>query len=113
MTSTELAAYAGHARYPQTQPTDKINVVAIVSRDKKQIKLYNVEKDALRDVKLWVNGTFVKPIGGIAPSSAVTVKTDELYNGLGHTLSSRNEEIGKVQIETNGMLYDVLGHVAE
>ena len=112
-TPTELAAYAGNARFPQTQPVAENSVAAIVSRDNKTIKLYNFGKQPIRNVDVWVNGSFVKRIGGIAPQSKVVINTAEIYNGLGHTLASRGEEISRVQIEDQGRLYTLMGPAAE
>lgn len=112
-TPTELAAYAGNARFPQTQPTNDLTVAAIVSRDKKQLKLYNFGKQAIRNVDVWVNGSFVKRIGGIAPQSNVVINTTEIYNGLGHTLASRGEEVSRVQLDDAGRLYNLMGPASE
>ena len=110
---TELAAYAGNARFPQTQPTEAPTVAAIVSRDKKQLKLFNFGKQAIRNVDVWVNGSFVKRIGGIAPQSHVVIDTNQIYNGLGHSLASRGEEISRVQLAEGSALYTLMGPAAE
>ena len=110
---TERAAYAGHQAFPQTQPTGELPVVAIMSRDKKQLNLYNVGKQAIRNVDVWVNGSYVTRIGGIAPQSKVIIATTEIYNGLGHSLASRGEEISRVQVDDAGRLYNLMGPVTE
>jgi hypothetical protein len=110
---TERAAYAGHAAFPATQPSGELPVVAIVSRDKKQLRLYNVGKQAVRNVDVWVNGSFVTRIGGIAPLSNVVISTTEIYNGLGHSLASRGEEVSRVQADEGGHLYNLMGPVTE
>jgi hypothetical protein len=112
-TPTELAAYAGNARFPQTQPSNDLTVAAIVSRDKKQLKLYNFGRRAIRNVDVWVNGSFVKRIGGIAPQSSVVISTNEIFNGLGHTLASRGEEVSRVQLDDNGSLFTLMGPASE
>ena len=112
-TPTELAAYAGNARFPATQPVNDQTLAAIVSKDKKQLKLYNFGKRNVRDVDVWVNGSFVKRIGGIAPQSNVAINTSEIYNGLGHTLQSRGEEISRVQLDTGDALLTLMGPSTE
>jgi hypothetical protein len=112
-TPTELAAYAGNARFPQTQPVVEQTIAAIVSRDKKTLKLYNFGKQPIRNVDVWVNGSFVKRIGGIAPQSNVVISTDEIYNGLGHTLASRGEEVSRVQLADSVRLTTVMGPASE
>jgi hypothetical protein len=111
---TERAAYAGHAQFPQTQPAlNDLTVAAIVSRDKKQLKLYNFGKQAIRNVDVWVNGSFVTRIGGIAPQSSVVISTTEIYNGLGHSLASRGEEVSRVQLDDGGRLFNLMGPASE
>lgn len=113
-TPTELAAYAGNARYPDTQPVlDQLRIAAIVSRDNRTIKLYNFGSENIRNVDVWVNGSYVKRIGGIAPQSRVTIDTTELYNGLGRTLARSGDEVSLVQLQKGNTLYNLLGPVAE
>ena len=112
-TPTELAAYAGNARFPQTQPVMEPTVAALVSRDNRTLKLYNFGKQPIRNVDVWINGSFVKRIGGIAPQSKVVINTTEIYNGLGHTLASRGEEVSRVQIDDRGRLSTLMGPLAE
>jgi hypothetical protein len=112
-TPTELAAYAGNARFPQTQPVVDQTIAAIISRDKKQLKLYNFGKQPIRNVDVWVNGSFVKRIGGIAPGSNVVISTNEIYNGLGHTLASRGEEVSRVQLADSARLITLMGPASE
>jgi hypothetical protein len=112
-TPTELAAYAGNARFPATQPTFDQTLAAIVSRDKKQLTIYNFGRQAIRNVDVWVNGSYVKRIGGIAPQSKVAINTSEIFNGLGHTLASRGEELARVQLDEGGRLVTVQGPLAE
>jgi hypothetical protein len=110
---TERAAYAGHAVFPQTQPINELPVAAIVSRDKKQLNLYNFGKQAIRNVDIWVNGSFVTRIGGIAPQSKVMIGTNDIFNGLGHSLASRGEEVSRVQLDDAGRLYNLMGPASE
>ena len=106
---TELAAYAGSTPYPVQQTAQDLRLAAIVSPDGKTIRLYNFTGQNLRDVRVWVNRSFVKPIGGIAKNSRVVIRSDELYNGLGHTLAGRNERAQHVQLQTLDALYNVMG----
>jgi hypothetical protein len=110
---TERAAYAGHAVFPMTQPINDLAVAAIVSRDKKELRLYNFGKQAIRNVDVWVNGSFVTRIGGIAPQSKVVISTMEIYNGLGHSLASHGEEVSRVQLDDGGRLYNLMGPASE
>lgn len=113
MSDTQLAAHAGNAKFPESRPSDDRRIAAVVSRDRQTIKLYNFESNPIRAVNVWVNGSYVQPINGIAGQSKSTIRTDKLYNGLGNTLSSRNEEVARVQLETPDGFYNVMGPATE
>jgi hypothetical protein len=113
MTDTQLAAYAGHAKFPTSQPQDQTRVAAIVSGDRKTIKIYNFENQPLRAVNLWVNGAYVQPIQGIPAHGRVVVRTDKLFNGLGDAFAKHSEEVTRVQLETSDGLYTLLGPASE
>jgi hypothetical protein len=113
MNDTQLAAYAGHAKFPTTQAQDNWKVAAIVSKDRRTIKIYNFEPQPIRAVNLWVNGAYVQPIQGIPAQGHAAVRTDKLFNGLGDTFAKRSEEVTRVQIETKDGLYSLLGPTTE
>ena len=113
MTDTQLAAYAGNAKFPTTQPQANNQVAAIVSGDRKTIKIYNFSNQPLRAVNLWINGAYVEPIQGIPAHGRAIVRTDKLYNGLGDTFAKRSEEVTRVQLETREGLYTLLGPATE
>ena len=113
MSDTQLAAHAGNAKFPTARATDERRIAAIVSRDRRSIKIYNFESNPIRAVNVWVNGSYVQPINGIAGQSKAVIRTDKLYNGLGNTFASRNEEVARVQLETQDGLYNVMGPATE
>ena len=113
MSDTQLAAHAGNAKFPSARPTDEHRIAAIVSRDRRTIKLYNFDTGPVRAVNVWVNGSYVQPINGIAGQSKAMIRTDKLFNGLGNTFASRNEEVARVQLETPDGLYNVMGPATE
>ena len=113
MSDTQLAAHAGNAKFPTSDPTDARRIDAVVSRDRKTIKLYNFESSPIRAVNVWVNGSYVQPINGIAAQSKAVIRTDKLFNGLGNTFASRSEEVARVQLETQDGLYNVMGPATE
>jgi hypothetical protein len=113
MSDTRLAAYAGNAKFPNVQPKDEWKVAAIVTPDRRTIKLYNFEGTALRSVNLWVNGAYVQPFQGVPAQGRAVVRTDKVFNAFGDTLAKRGEEVSRVQLETRDGLYNVLGPATE
>ena len=113
MSDTQLAAHAGNAKFPTGRAQDDRRIAAVVSRDRRTIKLYNFESNPVRAVNVWVNGSYVQPINGIAGQSKAVIRTDKLFNGLGNTFASRNEEVARVQLETPDGLFNVMGPATE
>jgi hypothetical protein len=113
MSDTQLAAHAGNAKFPTAQPQNDRRIAAVVSGDRRTIKLYNFESNPVRAVNVWINGSYVQPIQGIPGQSKTIIRTDKLYNGLGNTFASRNEEVARVQLETQDGLFNVMGPATE
>jgi len=113
-TGAELAAYAAAHPYPTTMPTNEhFRAAAIVDRANGTIKIYNFDTKPIADATVWVNRSFVQHLNGIAPNSSAVVLINQLYNGMGKSLSSLNEPITIVQLEMNGTLYTLQGPAAD
>ncbi|HZL35629.1 MAG TPA: hypothetical protein VFC78_09995 [Tepidisphaeraceae bacterium] len=111
---TELAAYAGHAVYPANQTaTNDLQTAAIVTSSRDTLKIYNFSGHALRNVEVWVNGAFVQHISGIPAQGSVSVKSSDLYNGLGKNFAGQKEPFSKVQLKTPDGFYNAWGPAAE
>lgn len=113
MSDTQLAAYAGAAEVPTTRPRNDVRVAAIVTKDRRTIKLYNFDTAPLRAVNVWVNGAYVQPLQAVPAHSKSMVGTDKLFNKTGDRFSGRGEEVTRVQLETQDGFYDVMGPASE
>jgi hypothetical protein len=113
-TSEELAAYAGHSKFPaDEQAKSDLQIASILSSDKSTIKIYNFTNDPLRNIDVWVNGSYVQHVAGISPQSSVLIHTDQLYNGLGKSFSGQSEPVSKVQVATDHGLYTLWGPASD
>ena len=113
-TATELAAYAGHATYPSSQQANNdLRAAAVVSPGRDAIKIYNFTAQPLRSVDVWINGAYVQHIGGIPPQGSVTLRSADLYNGLGKSFASQQEPVSRVQVKTADGFYNVMGPASE
>jgi nucleoid-associated protein YgaU len=113
MSDTQLAAHAGDAEFPTAQATDGPRVAAVVSADRRTIKLYNFDNDAVRAVNVWINGSYVQPLRAIPANSKAHIQADKLFNKIGQRFSQRGEEVTRVQIETQDGLFKVMGPATE
>jgi hypothetical protein len=113
-TAPELAAYAGHAKFPaeETAKTD-LQVASILSADKSTIKIYNFSPDPLRNVDVWVNGSYIQHVDGISPQGSVLIHTNNLYNGLGKNFAGQSEPVSKVQISSDHGLFTTWGPASD
>ena len=112
-TDAELAAYAGRTKFPEGQSKGELPIVAIISPDKRTIKIYNLGNSELRNVDVWVNGSYVQHLAGLAPQSSVQIRTDELFNGLGKNFAGQAEPITRVQLQSDQGFYGAWGPAAE
>jgi hypothetical protein len=110
----ELAAYAGHAKFPAdaAAKTD-LQVASILSPDKSTIKIYNFSTDPLRNIDIWVNASYVQHVDGISPQGSVLIHTNELYNGLGKNFAGQSEPVAKVQISSDHGLFTTWGPASD
>jgi hypothetical protein len=113
MTDTQLAAHAGNAEFPTARPRDDRRIAAIVTKDRRVIKLYNFETTPLATANVWVNGAYVQPLRAVPANSKTPIQTTKLFNKQGHRFSERNEEVNRVQLETPDGLYNVMGPTTE
>ena len=113
MTDEALAAHAGGTNFPAERASDGRRVAAIVTADRRVIKLYNFENEPIRAVNVWVNGAYVQPLRAIPAHSKAPIRTDKLFNKLGDRFSQRGEEVSRVQLETQEGLFNALGPATE
>ncbi|MDB5354360.1 MAG: hypothetical protein JWN24_813 [Phycisphaerales bacterium] len=113
-TSTEMAAYAGAHVFPSNMtPSSDLRAAALVSADRNAIKVYNFSGEPLHDVEVWVNGAYVQRVQGIPASGSVTIRTINLYNGMGRNFASQSEPVSRVQVRDSRGLYNLLGPASE
>jgi hypothetical protein len=112
-TPTEMAAYAGAHVFPSNMTASDLRAAALVSSDRSAMKIYNFGAQPLHDVEVWVNGAYVERVEGIPASGSVTLRTSNLYNGLGKNFASQSEPVSRVQIRDREGLYNLLGPASE
>jgi hypothetical protein len=113
MSDTQLAAHAGNAEFPRQAASDGRRVAAIVTGDRRTIKLYNFENTPINAVNVWVNQAYVQPLRALPAHSKSPIRTDKLFNKGGQRFSERNEEVNSVQLETPQGLFTAMGPQTE
>jgi hypothetical protein len=113
MSDTQLAAHAGNAEFPKQAPSDDRRVAAIVTADRRTIKLYNFENSPINAVNVWVNQAYVQPLRTLPAHSKSPIRTDKLFNKGGQRFSERGEGVNSVQLETPQGLFTAMGPQTE
>src|SRR5438045_3395222 len=109
----QLAAHAGKAEFPKQAASDDRRVAAIVTADRRTIKLYNFENSPINAVNVWVNQAYVQPLRTLPAHSKSPIRTDKLFNKGGQRFSERGEGVNSVQLETPEGLFGVMGPATE
>ena len=94
MSDTQLAAHAGNADFPRQPPSDGRRVAAIVTADRRTIKLYNFENTPINAVNVWVNQAYVQPLRTLPAHSKSLIRTDKLFNKGGRGYPDRGAGLG-------------------
>ncbi len=109
----KLAAYAATSKYPASQPSNDLRAVALISRGNGNIRLINTSDQALRDVRVWVDGNYVSRVDSIPPHGIVTLSRGDFFDSSGASLNKQNNPITKVQVESADHFYNMQGPVFE
>src|SRR3954464_6349831 len=103
---------AAMARYPGNPTTSRdIQLAAVTYPEKKYVEILNLGTTSIPASNVWVNGTFMTHIDGIAPKSLTTVQYGSLLEAGTATndLKSLNQPVSKVEIQTDRGLFSVQG----
>ncbi len=85
-------------------------MTALVKRDNGRLTLINATDQPLNNVKVWVNQSFVTPVGTIPAHGTLTLPRSEFYSASGTPLSNTQNPINDVTLElSNNKLVQAQG----
>ena len=108
----QAISQAAVARYPGNPTISRNMQVAAVNYPQKNLlEIHNLGNQSIPSSVVWVNGTFMTRIDGIAPKGVHTIKHGELLEAGPATndLKTLNQPVAKVEIQTDRGLYSVQG----
>jgi hypothetical protein len=106
--AAQLAAYAATARYPaDAKPSSDLRAAALIDPKGDEIRIANLSDQPLRDVNVWINGTFVHKVSVIPAHGTVTVDRKEFYDPSGKSMAQLNAMVHRVEIQSGDHLYAV------
>lgn len=108
----EAISHAATARYPGRAITSPdVQLTAINYPDKNYLEIHNPGSTSIPRSTVWVNGTFLTSIEGIAPKGFVTVQHGSLLEaGPGtNDLKKLKQPVSRVEIESEEGLFTVQG----
>jgi hypothetical protein len=103
---------AATARYPGNPTTSRdVQAAAINYPEKKFVEVHNLGNTSIPAGNVWVNGTYMTHIEGIAPRSYTTVQYGQLLEAgaPSNDLKHLNQPVAKVEIQTDKGLFSVQG----
>ena len=103
---------AATARYPGNPTTSRdVQAAAINYPEKKVVEIYNLGNTSIPPGNVWVNGSYMTHVDGIAPKSYTAVKYGQLLEAgtPANDLKSLNQPVAKVEIQTDKGLFSVQG----
>jgi hypothetical protein len=106
----QLAAYAATARYPDAKPSSDIKAAVLINPRSNTVKVVNFSDEAIRDVNVWVNGSFVHRVGIIPSHGSVVLDREQFYDAAGENMSKVNSTPNRVDLQAGDHLYR-LGNV--
>jgi hypothetical protein len=107
----ERAAYADTARFPtDMKPIDDHRLTAIVDKSAGTIKLANSSNEPMRDVKVWVNGSYVTQVNDLPANGTVTLNRHDFSNRDGRMVTDMND-VSTIQVQSKDHLYNAQGPV--
>src|SRR5689334_12377619 len=72
--AAQLAAYAATAHYPaDAKPSTDLRAAALIDPKGDDVRVANLSDQPLRDVNVWMNGTFVHRVSVIPAHGSVTL----------------------------------------
>ena len=110
---TKLAAFAATSKYPTSQPANDLRAVAMINRSNGSVRVINTTDQALRDVRVWVDGNYVTRVDTIPSKGFVTLNRNDFFDSNGISLSTVKTPVNKVQVETPDKFYNLQGPVFE
>ena len=104
---SQLAAYAATAKYPDAKPSSDIRAAALINPKDSEIKVVNFSDAPLRNVNVWVNGTFVHNVAIIPAHGATTIARENFFDGRGDNMSKMNVTASRVEVQTGDQLFNL------
>jgi len=105
----QLAAYAASTPYPHdTKIEESHRAAALIDPKSDTVEVLNFSDQPMRDVNVWVNGTFVRKVDVIAPHGTRTVTANQLYDASGHTLAALKSTPTKVELQADDRLWGLM-----
>ena len=106
--AAQLAAYAATAHYPaDAKPSNDLRAAALIDAKGDEIKVANLSDQPMRDVNVWINGTFVHKVSVIPAHGSTNVDRKEFYDASGKSMAQLNAMVHRVEIQSGDHLYAI------
>jgi hypothetical protein len=108
-----LAAHEASDEYPAGTAAKACNLVALVDRDAKAVRLVNPTDHTYAGLRIWLDGKFVAWLNELPAQRVVVLANNSFFNADGTPYSSGEGKITRVEAQIDGELYRFLGPALE
>lgn len=105
----EMAAYAATAQYPATaRPDEGRRMAAIIDPRANTVEVMNFSDEPMRDVNVWVNGTFVRKVDVIPARGTRTFTAGQFYDSSGRNMATLRATPNRIELQAGERLWGVM-----
>jgi hypothetical protein len=105
----QLAAYAASTPYPHDAKIEESHRAgALIDPKSDTVEILNFSDQPMRDVNVWVNGTFLRKVDVIPSHGTRTVTANQLYDASGHTLAALKGTPSRVELQADDRLWSLM-----
>jgi hypothetical protein len=105
----QMAAYAASAQYPtNTKAEEGRRAAAVIDAKSDSVEVMNFSDEPMRDVNVWVNGSFVHKLDVIPSHGTRTVTAGQFYDASGRTMASLKATPNRVDLQNGDKLWSLM-----
>jgi len=101
-----MASFAAKAQYPaDAKPVDSFHGAALLAHDGRTIELSNLSDEPWQNVKVWINGSFVREVDTVPAHVTITLHTSEFYDRDGDDMAHAKATPLRVEVQNGDRLF--------
>lgn len=105
----QMAAYAASTQYPTSVHAEEgRRAAAIIDPKNGSVEVMNFSDEPMRDVNVWVNGSFVRKVDVIPSHGTRTVTAGQFYDASGRNMATLKASPNRVELQSGDKLWGLM-----